>query len=72
MNPQQAMMIKPEITALVRMSSPSVSRLHKGRVHHLSEIFHFRASQDNKTGIDSIGQKEPIAACLETFPPSCV
>ena len=27
-------------------------RRHKDRVHHLSEIFHFRATQDNKTGIE--------------------
>jgi hypothetical protein len=48
-NPQQTTMIKPRMAPLERMFSPSVLRRNKGRVHHPSEMFHFRASQDNKT-----------------------
>jgi hypothetical protein len=47
-NPQQATMIKPGMAPLKRMFSPSFLCRHKGRVHDLFEIIHFRAPQNNK------------------------
>lgn len=76
-NPQQATMIKPAMAPLERMFSSSVLRCHKDRVHHLSDIYHFCASQGNKTEIEmerstAKAQTRLISPTLATarWPPS--